>query len=82
MRIRLLSDLHLEYCLWEPPKVEADVVVLAGDIHNGLAGIRWAAEQFACRLSMYLAITNTMGMTSSSCANAGAHRNGLITSMC
>ena len=46
MRIRLLSDLHLEYCPWTAPVVDADVVVLAGDIHNGLAGIRWAAEQF------------------------------------
>ena len=47
MRIRLLSDLHLEFCPWDPPRVAADVVVLAGDIHNGLAGIRWAAEQFS-----------------------------------
>ena len=46
MRIRLLSDLHLEYCAWIPPPLNTDLVVLAGDIHNGLLGIRWAAEHF------------------------------------
>lgn len=47
MRIHLLSDLHLEAFPWEPPDVDADVVVLAGDIHNGLAGLRWAGETFS-----------------------------------
>jgi hypothetical protein len=34
MRIRVLSDLHLEFFDWVPPPVEADVVVLAGDIQQ------------------------------------------------
>jgi 3',5'-cyclic AMP phosphodiesterase CpdA len=48
VRIRLLSDLHLEHAPWIPPEAEQDVVVLAGNIHRGLAGIDWAAQHFAC----------------------------------
>jgi predicted phosphodiesterase len=47
VKIRVLSDLHLEYD--EPeviPHAQADLVVLAGDIHNHAAGPRWAAETF------------------------------------
>ncbi|EIP87523.1 hypothetical protein A33K_15544 [Burkholderia humptydooensis MSMB43] len=47
VRIRVLSDLHLE-CN-EPdaiPHAQADLVVLAGDIHNHAEGLRWAAQTF------------------------------------
>lgn len=47
MKIRVLSDLHLESD--EPeviPHAQADLIVLAGDIHNHAAGLRWAAETF------------------------------------
>ncbi|TAL96026.1 MAG: metallophosphoesterase [Paraburkholderia sp.] len=47
MKIRVLSDLHLESD--EPeviPHANADLVVLAGDIHNHALGLRWAAETF------------------------------------
>lgn len=47
MKIRVLSDLHLECD--EPEAiahVDADLVILAGDIHNHAEGIRWAAETF------------------------------------
>ena len=47
MKIRVLSDLHLEND--EPelvPHAQADLIVLAGDIHNHAAGPRWAAETF------------------------------------
>lgn len=47
MKIRVLSDLHLECD--EPeliPHADADLVVLAGDIHNHAQGLRWAAETF------------------------------------
>lgn len=47
MRIRVLSDLHLEAAPFDPPAAPADVVVLAGDIHNGGAGVEWAKAQFA-----------------------------------
>ena len=46
MKIRILSDLHLEFFDWTPPVVEADVVVLAGDIHTGVHGVEWARRQF------------------------------------
>ncbi|WP_028228928.1 metallophosphoesterase [Paraburkholderia ferrariae] len=47
MKIRVLSDLHLEND--EPdtiPHADADLVVLAGDIHNHALGLRWAAQTF------------------------------------
>jgi len=44
MRLHILSDLHLEFTPFELPKAEADVVILAGDIHPGLAGLKWIQE--------------------------------------
>jgi predicted phosphodiesterase len=47
VKIRVLSDLHLEND--EPeliPHAQADLIVLAGDIHNHAAGPRWAAQTF------------------------------------
>ncbi|MDA8350539.1 MAG: hypothetical protein M0038_17370 [Pseudomonadota bacterium] len=46
MKIRVLSDLHVDVATWEPPPAEADVVVIAGDIKNGSGGFVWAREQF------------------------------------
>jgi 3',5'-cyclic AMP phosphodiesterase CpdA len=54
MRIRVLSDLHLEVEPFDPPPAEADVVILAGDIHNGAAGVEWAQRAFSCPV-LYLA---------------------------
>lgn len=42
MKIRILSDLHIEFCDFEPPPADCDVVVLAGDIAPGAQGIAWA----------------------------------------
>ena len=47
MRIQFLSDIHLEVAPYAPPATGADFVVLAGDIHNGAAGIEWARERFS-----------------------------------
>ena len=47
VKIRILSDLHLEFQHWAPPKGDADVVVLAGDIHVGTQGVEWAHRHFA-----------------------------------
>ncbi len=53
MRLRILSDLHLRH--HPPPEVTepsgtdsppADIVVLAGDIHRGTEGLRWARRTF------------------------------------
>jgi len=46
MRIHILSDLHLEFGDFDPPRTDADVVVLAGDIHVGTRGVAWARERF------------------------------------
>ncbi len=46
MRILLLSDLHLEFRPFEPPALDVDVVVLAGDVHVGDAGLVWARATF------------------------------------
>lgn len=49
MRIRILSDLHLEHNRPDSiPHCPADLVILAGDIANGRAGIDWAAVNFDC----------------------------------
>lgn len=55
MRVLIVSDLHLEF--WKEhtpvnifrnsPEPKPDVVILAGDIHNGAKAVRWAAEMFA-----------------------------------
>jgi predicted phosphodiesterase len=46
MKIRVLSDLHLEFQHWNPPAVPADVVVLAGDIDVGISGVVWGRQVF------------------------------------
>jgi predicted phosphodiesterase len=58
MKIRILSDLHLEFSAWhppfEPPETDADVVVLAGDIDNGTQAIDWAEHTFAGKPVLYV----------------------------
>ncbi|WP_290796624.1 metallophosphoesterase [Halomonas sp.] len=56
MRLRILSDLHLEHfdTLRELPEVDADAVILAGDIHSGTLGLGWAAEYFAGTPILYV----------------------------
>lgn len=44
--MRVLSDLHLEFSGMSPAPVGCDLVVLAGDIHQGSAGLRWARRNF------------------------------------
>lgn len=43
-RIQVLSDLHLEFASLTVPKTDADVVVLAGDIHVGAEATRWGGS--------------------------------------
>jgi predicted phosphodiesterase len=47
LRIRIFSDLHLEGRPFAVPPRSADLTVLAGDIHNGTAGIEWAKRAFS-----------------------------------
>lgn len=55
MRLLCLSDLHREFAPFVPdPSVIADVVVLAGDIDLGVAGVCWAAEAFPVTPVVYV----------------------------
>lgn len=54
MKIRVLSDLHLEFAGWSPPQGDEDVVVLAGDIAEGVRGIQWARECFSDTPVLYV----------------------------
>ena len=54
MKIHVLSDLHTELADFEPPSVEADVVVLAGDIGVGVGGIDWAAKRILKKPIIYV----------------------------
>ncbi len=49
MRLQVLSDLHLEVCPFDAVIAAADVIVLAGDLHEGTRGLDWAAEAFRGR---------------------------------
>jgi len=57
MRLRILSDLHLETYKEgrELPDAAADVVILAGDIHPGTAGLAWATKRFTTTPIIYVA---------------------------
>lgn len=46
MRVLVLSDLHLEFSSFEAVPPPVDVVILAGDTHLGVRGVRWAAATF------------------------------------
>jgi Icc-related predicted phosphoesterase len=46
MKLHVLSDLHIEFADFDPPKTDADIIILAGDIGVGTAGIEWAARQY------------------------------------
>jgi Icc-related predicted phosphoesterase len=46
VRLRVFSDLHTEREWVRLPFVEADVVVLAGDIGKGRRGVEWASRAF------------------------------------
>jgi predicted phosphodiesterase len=54
MRIHVLSDLHLEVAPFAPPDTGADVVILAGDIHNASQGLEWAARCFRGKRVVYV----------------------------
>ena len=58
MKLHILSDLHLEFAARHTPYVpaatEAEVVILAGDIHNGTRGIDWAEQMFPRQMVLYI----------------------------
>ena len=54
MKIALLSDLHLSVQSLPPPPIDADVLVLAGDLHRPAAAIEWA-RQFSYMPTLFVA---------------------------
>jgi len=44
MRLHILSDLHIEFGKFDLPEIDADVLILAGDIHTKRNGIKWILE--------------------------------------
>ncbi|MBI1177512.1 phosphoesterase [bacterium] len=54
MRLHILSDLHIEFADFEPPATDADVVILAGDVHIGREGRKWIRRHFADRPVIYV----------------------------
>ena len=55
MKIHVLSDLHLEFSGFEPAGHDADVVVIAGDLHKKERGLEWIAEHFPGKPVIYVA---------------------------
>lgn len=54
MKLHILNDLHIEFEDFVPPATAADVIVLAGDIGVGRAGLRWAEARFPDRPVIYV----------------------------
>jgi Icc-related predicted phosphoesterase len=54
MRHHILSDLHLEFEPFKPPAVEADAVILAGDVSTGRNGLKWGLKTFSDRPVIYV----------------------------
>jgi Calcineurin-like phosphoesterase superfamily domain len=55
VRLHVLSDLHLEQEPFGPRDVQADAVVLAGDIDAGTRGVDWARRFARDRAVIYVA---------------------------
>ena len=55
MKVRVYSDLHLEFQDWTPPQLPCDVLVLAGDIHVGVRAFAWARRHFPDEPIVYVA---------------------------
>ena len=54
MRVHILSDLHLEFAPFQPNTVDADVMVMAGDVHTGANGIKWLLQTFRDKPVLYV----------------------------
>ncbi len=56
IKIHLLSDVHTEFAdIIHTAPSETDVVVLAGDIGNGVGGLNWAKKTFPDKPVVYVA---------------------------
>ncbi len=54
MKLYIVSDLHLEFENFEPQDADADIIVLAGDVHVGTKGLKWITDHFAAKPVIYV----------------------------
>jgi Icc-related predicted phosphoesterase len=54
MKLHILGDLHIEFDPFEFVDTGADVVILAGDIHLGERGFKWATETLSKQEVIYV----------------------------
>jgi predicted phosphodiesterase len=54
MRVHILSDLHLEFGPFDLPKVDADLVIAAGDVNTKMKGLKWLQMQFPSQPVVYV----------------------------
>ncbi len=54
MRLHLLSDLHMEFAPFAAPAIDADAIILAGDVSTGVKGFKWAQTTFPNRPVIYV----------------------------
>ena len=54
MRLHILSDLHIEFGSFEVPPTNADVVIVAGDVHVGKEGLYWLRKSFPDKQVVYV----------------------------
>lgn len=55
MKIQLLSDIHLEFGDRDPVSTDADLVILAGDIHTKGRAFDWIRRHFPKQQVIYIA---------------------------
>ena len=55
IRLAILSDLHVEKGDYQPPALDCDLIILAGDEGWGLDGVRWIWRNLAGRPMIYVA---------------------------
>ena len=46
MKLHVLSDIHAEIHEFQPNKITADIIIMAGDIHSKGRATAWARELF------------------------------------
>lgn len=53
MRLYVVSDLHNEFDLFDPPALDpnVDLVILGGDIDKKARGVKWANDTFSCNVA-------------------------------
>ena len=54
MKIVIYRDLHNEFTEFNPPILNVDLVILAGDIHVNTHGVHWAGRHFPSTQVLYI----------------------------